>query len=83
MTKIGFALLLLFMSSLSYGAHNTPRTKEYGWCMNKAGAVDPIVLKCISKEDTRQGKRLNAAYRNLMGPLKGDRRKQLLEVQHL
>jgi uncharacterized protein YecT (DUF1311 family) len=81
MTKLGFALLLLFMSSLSYGAQNTPRTKDYGRYMNKTGAVDPIVLECISEEYARQGKRLNAAYRNLMGSLKGDRRKQQLEVQ--
>lgn len=83
MTKIRFAFLLLFVSSVSFGAENAPRTKEYGRCIDKAGAVDPAVLECISDEYTRQDKRLNAAYRNLMATLKGDRKKQLLEAQRL
>ncbi|QNA90250.1 DUF1311 domain-containing protein [Massilia sp. Dwa41.01b] len=83
MTKIGLASLLLFASSLSYGAENAPRTKEYGQCIDRAGAVDPAVLECISGEYARQDKRLNTAYRNLMGSLKGERKKQLLEAQRL
>ena len=83
MTKIGCAFLLLFTSSLSYGAENAPRTKEYGRCIEKAGAVDPAVLECISDEYARQDKRLNGAYRNLMGSLKVERKKQLLETQRL
>lgn len=51
--------------------------------MSKAGTVDPAVLDCTSEEYARQGKRLNAAYRKLMGPLKGDRRKQGLDAQNL
>jgi len=82
-TKIGFTLLLAFMNSLAYGADNAPRTKEFGRCIEKAGVVEPAVLDCISNEYARQDKRLNAAYRNLMGSLKGERKKQLLEAQRL
>lgn len=71
------------MSSLAYGAENAPRTKEYGWCIDKASAVDPVVLECISDEYRRQDKRLNAAYRTLMSSLNGERKKQLLEAQRL
>lgn len=83
MTKIGFTSLLLFVSSLSYSAETAPQTKEYGRCIDKAGAVDPAVLECISDEYIRQDRRLNTAYRNLMGSLKGERKKQLLEAQRL
>jgi uncharacterized protein YecT (DUF1311 family) len=83
MTKIGSTLLLVFMSSLAYGAESAPRTKEYGRCIVKADAVDPAVLDCISDEYARQDKRLNIAYRNLAGSLKGERKKQLLEAQRL
>jgi uncharacterized protein YecT (DUF1311 family) len=82
-TKIGFGLLLFFASTLTYSAENAPRTKEYGRCIDKAGAVDPAVLECISEEYARQDKRSNAAYRNLMGSLKGERKKRLLEAQRL
>jgi uncharacterized protein YecT (DUF1311 family) len=82
-TKIGFALLLFFVSSLSCSAQNVPQTKEYEQCMSRASGLDTAVLECISDEYTRQGKRLNAAYRNLMGSFKGDRKRQLLELQRL
>jgi uncharacterized protein YecT (DUF1311 family) len=71
------------VSALSNASEIAPRTKEYGQCIEKAAAVDPVVLECISDEHTRQDKRLNAAYRKLMGSLKGERKKQLLEAQRL
>jgi uncharacterized protein YecT (DUF1311 family) len=83
MIKRRFAILFLFMSSLVSAAEPPPRTKEYGRCIEKAGAVDPMVLECISDEYARQDKRLNAAYRKLMGSLNGERKKQLLEAQRL
>src|SRR4051812_7612409 len=83
MIKRRFAIFFLFVSSLAGAAELAPRTKEYDRCIEKAGAVDPLVLECISDEYTRQDKRLNAAYRKLMGSLKGERKKQLLEAQRL
>lgn len=71
------------MSTLASAAELPPRTKEYRQCIEKSGAVDPAVLDCISDEYTRQDKKLNAAYRKLMGSLKGERKKQLLEAQRL
>lgn len=84
MKRIRFTVLLsLLVSSLVSAAEPLPRTKEYSRCIEKAGAVDPLVLECISDEYTRQDKRLNAAYRKLMSSLKGERKKQLLEAQRL
>jgi uncharacterized protein YecT (DUF1311 family) len=76
-------LSLLLVSALVNAAELAPRTKEYSRCIEKAGAVDPLVLECISDEYARQDKRLNAAYRKLMSSLKGERKKQLLEAQRL
>jgi uncharacterized protein YecT (DUF1311 family) len=82
-TKIVFALLLFFVSSLPCNAQDAPRTKEYERCMNKASGLDTAVLECISDEYARQGKRLNAAYKNLKESFRGDRKRQLIEVQRL
>ena len=67
--------LFLLISTSAMAADLPPRTKEYSRCIEKAGAVDPAVLECISAEYDRQDKRLNAAYRKLMGSLKGERKK--------
>jgi uncharacterized protein YecT (DUF1311 family) len=82
-TKIVLALLLFFVSLSLCSAQNTPRTKEYERCMDKASGLDTAVLECISDEYARQGKRLNAAYRNLKEFFRGDRKRKLLEVQRL
>jgi uncharacterized protein YecT (DUF1311 family) len=83
MIRRSFAALFLLISTSVIAGDLSPRTKEYGRCIEKAGAVDPAVLDCISAEYERQDKKLNAAYRKLMGSLKGERKKQLLEAQRL
>jgi uncharacterized protein YecT (DUF1311 family) len=83
MMRRSFVVLFLLISTPAIAADLSPRTKEFSRCIEKAGAVDPAVLDCISDEYDRQDKRLNAAYRKLMGSLKGERKKQLLEAQRL
>lgn len=83
MTKIWFAALFLMASSMSHASENASRTREYVKCIDKAGSADPAVLECISSEYARQDKRLNAAYRKLIGSLAGERKKQLVEAQRL
>jgi uncharacterized protein YecT (DUF1311 family) len=83
MMRSSFVVLFLLISTSALAADLPPRTKEYSRCIEKAGSVDPAVLDCISGEYDRQDKRLNAAYRKLMGSLKGERKKQLLEAQRL
>ena len=73
----------LLMSTSAIAADFPPRTKEYSRCIEKAGGVDPSVLDCIAEEYDRQDQRLNAAFRKLMGSLKGERKKKLLEAQRL
>jgi uncharacterized protein YecT (DUF1311 family) len=81
--KRAFIGLFLVVSTSAIAADILPRTKEYNRCIEKAGAVDPAVLECISAEYDFQDKRLNAAYRKLIGSLTGERKKQLLEAQRL
>lgn len=83
MMGCAFIVFFLFIGTSVIAADLPPRTKAFGRCIEKAGAVDPAVLDCISDEYGRQDKRLNAAYRKLMGSLKGERKKQLLEAQRL
>jgi uncharacterized protein YecT (DUF1311 family) len=83
MKKLGFIILLMSAMSFADASDFAPRTKDYDRCIEKAGAVDPAVLECISDEYSRQDKRLNSAYRKLMTSLKGERKKQLLEAQRL
>lgn len=83
MLKPWAAIFFLLASSWASASDLAPRTKEYDRCIEKAGAVDPLVLECISDEYSRQDKRLNVAYRKLMGSLKEARNKQLLETQRL
>lgn len=56
---------------------------DYSTCMEKAGGVDPAMLDCIAAETARQDRRLNAAYKKLLGQLTPERRKQLQEAQRL
>ena len=81
MKKIGCALLIFSVSSLVYGLEDAPRTREYERCIDRANAVSEAILECVTQEYARQGKRLNATYRNLLGSLNGDRRRQLIEIQ--
>ena len=81
MSRLFNIVLFLLVSPSVLATDLPPRTKEYSRCIEKAGAVDPAVLDCISDEYDHQDKRLNAAYRKLMGSLKGERKKQLLEAQ--
>jgi uncharacterized protein YecT (DUF1311 family) len=83
MMRRAVVVLFLLIGTSAIAADLPPRTKEYSRCIENAGAVDPAVLDCISNEYDRQDKRLNAAYRKLMGSLKGERKKQLLEAQRL
>lgn len=80
------AIGLLFLTALSQFAEagvTTPLSKQYAVCLDKAQAADPMILDCMSDEYERQDKRLNVAYRKLMGQLSGDRKKEFQEVQRL
>ncbi len=50
-------------------------------CMERAAAVDPLMIECYGAEISLQDRRLNEAYRRLLAKLEPDRRKVLVEVQ--
>ena len=58
-------------------------TAEYSKCIDRAGAVDPKILDCMSDEYSRQDKRLNQVYKKLLAQLTPERKNELQEVQRL
>ncbi|MFZ6643586.1 lysozyme inhibitor LprI family protein [Undibacterium sp. TC4M20W] len=84
--QLTFVLSIVLSAAFSfpaYGRAGPVRSAEYDKCIKKAEAVDPAILDCISAEYSRADKRLNNAYKKLMGTLKADRKKDLQEVQRL
>lgn len=70
--------------SLSSHAQTDPKlTREFAVCMDRAGAIDPEMRDCYSAEYKRQDKKLNDAYRALLGRLDPERKKELIEAQKL
>jgi uncharacterized protein YecT (DUF1311 family) len=53
----------------------------YAQCLDKAGAVDPAVLECMSAEWAVQDRRLNASYKAIVAKLSPERKKRLQEAQ--
>lgn len=58
-------------------------SKEFSVCMEKSGGVTADTLDCIGSETKRQDARLNKAYKEVMGGLSNDRKKQLKTAQRL
>jgi uncharacterized protein YecT (DUF1311 family) len=77
------AALSTGLSFPAYGRAVPARSAEYSKCMEKSEGVDPAMLDCTSAEYSRVDKRLNNAYKKLMGKLKAERKKELQEVQRL
>lgn len=76
------ALLFSLLMPLLAQAHDTTKlSKLYSACMGKSGGVTSAMLECNSREWTRQDKRLNAAYQQLMTQLPASKGKELQEVQ--
>lgn len=74
-------ILSAVLSFPAYGKVEPERSAEFARCIKKSEGVDPAMLDCISAEYSRADKRLNNAYKKLMGLLKPERKKQLQEVQ--
>lgn len=77
-----FVLTSVALIGVAY-AHDGKPSTEYEKCLNRAGAVDPEALECMSAEFTRQDKRLNTAYQKLMSALSPAQKKRLQEAQRL
>lgn len=62
-------------------AQNDGLTKQFSTCMDNAGGVTINMLECLDAETKLQDKRLNIAYREAMGQLSPERKKQLQQAQ--
>jgi uncharacterized protein YecT (DUF1311 family) len=72
----------LLVGAIRAGAAEQPEfSPAYAQCLDKAGAVDPAVLECMSAEWAVQDRRLNASYKAIMAKLSPERKKQLQEAQ--
>ena len=50
-------------------------------CIDRAGGVVPDTISCITAESERQDKRLNQAYRQLLGLLSNPQKQSLKQAQ--
>ena len=60
---------------------NRPRTEAYAECLDKSGGATFAMQDCIREEFEGQDRRLNTAYRALMGSVSGKSRTQLRDAQ--
>ena len=58
-------------------------SKEYSACIENSGGVTVNMLDCIAAETKRQDAQLNKAYKEVMGELSPERKKQLRTAQRL
>jgi uncharacterized protein YecT (DUF1311 family) len=73
----------LAVASAPAFAQQQDLSAEYAKCIEQSGGTDPGMLDCMGAEEKRQDKRLNDAYKKLMGELNPERKKELQEAQRL
>lgn len=81
--QITVLICLAMVVSAANAADAASLSSAYSRCLEKAGAIDPAVTECMAAENALQDKRLNKAYKVLMGKLDSERQKQLHEAQCL
>ena len=59
----------LAVASAPAFAQQQDLSAEYAKCIEQSGDTDPGMLDCMGAEEKRQDKRLNDAYKKLMGEL--------------
>ena len=75
------ACLYLVLCDLTCAQAEERTSRSYAGCLDKAGGATFAIQDCISEELERQDRRLNAAYRSLMGSVPERRRAQLRDAQ--
>ena len=79
-----FVAAILFLSFNATASETDELyTKQFSTCMQKSGGGTVEMLNCIATEMRTQDARLNGAYKKLVGQLKADRKRQLVEVQRM
>jgi len=58
-------------------------SQTFSTCMDQGGGNTAAMIDCIGAETERQDVRLNKAYKDIIGGLSPERRKQLQEAQRI
>lgn len=75
-------LLALAAGAMPASAQHGAQSKQYQRCIDKA-VSNPAIQDCISAQYEVEDKRLNAAYKALMASQRGERKKELQQIQRL
>ena len=82
------ATLATFLGLMAIGAYAAPlsqaeehTSKAYAECLEKSGGVTVAMQDCMSEEFEGQDRKLNTAYKTLMGSVSGKSRVQLRDAQ--
>lgn len=79
-----FMTIIIFLSMSQYVvADETLLSDQYKKCMDNSGGVTVEMLDCISAETKKQDVLINKAYKEVMGTLTVQRKKQLRGAQRL
>jgi uncharacterized protein YecT (DUF1311 family) len=81
--RISIFIVLLTAGTATHALAQVQLSSVYSKCIERAGAVEPEITECMAAENALQDKRLNKAYKNLVGKLTSERKKHLQEAQRL
>ena len=74
MSRIAVVLCLVALTQVCAEAEEHQTSKVYAACLDKSGGVTFAMQACVADEFERQDKRLNAAYKALIGAVSEKRR---------
>ncbi len=78
---VAVVLCLVALTQVCAKAEEQQTSKAYAACLDKSGGVTFAMQACIADEFERQDKRLNAAYKALIGAVSEKRKTELRDVQ--
>jgi uncharacterized protein YecT (DUF1311 family) len=81
MSRVAVVLCLVALTQVCAEAEEHQTSKVYAACLDKSGGVTFAMQACVADEFERQDKRLNAAYKALIGTVSEKRKTELRDVQ--
>jgi uncharacterized protein YecT (DUF1311 family) len=81
MGRGALVLCLVAFFQVCAKAEEQQTSKAYAACLDKSGGVTTAMQACIADEFERQDKRLNAAYKGLLGAVSEKRKVKLRDIQ--
>jgi len=81
--QLGLTAISFVVFIAPVNAQDVKLTLQFKQCIERSGAVDPEMLKCISEEYVRQDKRLNQTYKSALQRLSPGQKTRMQEAQRL